>query len=195
MTKHVENIAAFGCPCVIALNVFETDTEQELAIVEEEAARIGLPIARSRAFSDGGAGAHELAEAVLDVPPASSLTRPLYPLGWDLRKKIVTVATRIYGAEGVAFSEAANRDLDRYEAHGFGDLPVCIAKTPSSLSHDAKLRNRPTGFMFPIEAVRLYAGAGYVMPLAGPILTMPGLPREPRAEAICVDREGRVHGL
>jgi formate--tetrahydrofolate ligase len=195
MVKHAENIAAFGCPCIIALNVFEGDTEQDLAIVEEEAARIGLPIARSRAFSDGGAGTHELAEAVLDVPPGSSLTRPLYPLDWELRKKIVTVATRIYGADSVTFSEAANRDLDRYETHGFGDLPICIAKTSSSLSHDSKLRNRPTGFVFPIEAVRLYAGAGYVMPLAGPILTMPGLPREPRAEAISVDRDGSVRGL
>jgi formate--tetrahydrofolate ligase len=195
MAKHAENIAAFGCPCVIGVNVFETDTEEELVVVEEEAARIGVPIARSRAYSAGGVGAHELAEAVLDVPKASSLTRPLYPLDWDLRKKILTVATQIYGAETATFSEAANRDIDRFEAHGFGDLPVCIAKTPSSLSHDPKLRNRPTGFALPIEAVRLYAGAGYVMPLAGPILTMPGLPRVPRAEAISIDDSGRVEGL
>jgi len=195
MAKHADNVAAFGCPCIIALNVFDSDAEEDLVVVEREAARLGIPIVRSYAHSRGSLGTLQLAEAVVDAAAAATLAKPLYPLDWDLRRKIEIVATRIYGADGVTFSDEANRELDRYEAHGFADLPVCIAKTPSSLSHDAKRRNRPTGFTLPIEEARLYAGAGYVMPLAGPILTMPGLPRVPRAESIFIDDQGHIRGL
>jgi formate--tetrahydrofolate ligase len=197
MAKHIENVRMVGCPCVVAINVFESDTDAEVAVIVEEAKRAGAAAAaRSEVHGRGGAGGEEVARALLSVlegPPAK--IEPLYPLDWDIRKKIHAVATRAYGAASVIYSEAANRRIDFYESKGYGKLPLCIAKTPSSLSHDAKEKNRPEGFAFPIEEVRLYAGAGYILPLAGSIMTMPGLPEVPAAEGMDIDADGTIRGL
>jgi formate--tetrahydrofolate ligase len=196
MAKHIENVRQVGCPCVVAINVFESDTEAEVAVIVEEAKRAGaVAAARSEVHGRGGAGGEELARAVIDALGQPSKVEPLYPLDWDLRKKIHAVATKAYGAADVSYSDAAKRRIDFYESLGYGKLPLCIAKTQSSLSHDAKLKNRPQGFTFPIEEVRLYAGAGYVLPIAGSIMTMPGLPDVPAAEAIDIDADGTIRGL
>jgi formate--tetrahydrofolate ligase len=196
MAKHIENVRMVGIPCVVAINVFDSDTEEEIAAIVEEAKRAGAAAAaRSEVHGKGGAGGEEVARALLAVLDQPSKLEPLYPLEWDIRKKIHAVATRAYGAADVSYSDAASRRIDRYESLGYGKLPLCIAKTQSSLSHDAKLMNRPTGFTFPIEEVRLYAGAGYILPIAGSIMTMPGLPEVPAAEAIDIDAEGTLRGL
>jgi formate--tetrahydrofolate ligase len=196
MAKHIENVRMVGCPAVVAINVFESDSDEEVAVIAEEATRAGAKAAaRSEVHARGGAGGEEVARAVLAVMDEATKIEPLYPLEWDLRQKIHAVATRAYGAASVAYSDAAHRRLDLYEARGYGKLPICIAKTPSSLSHDAKLLNRPEGFVFDVEEVRLYAGAGYVLPLAGSIMTMPGLPEVPAAESFDIDADGTMRGL
>ncbi len=196
MAKHIENVRMTGCPCVVAINVFDSDTEDEIKVIAEEATRAGaLAAARSEVHGRGGAGGEEVAKAIVRALEETAKVEPLYPLEWDVRKKIHAVATRAYGAASVAYSDAANRRIDLYESLGYGKLPLCIAKTPSSLSHDAKLKNRPEGFVFPIEEVRLYAGAGYILPLAGSIMTMPGLPEVPAAEGMDIDADGTIRGL
>jgi formate--tetrahydrofolate ligase len=196
MAKHIENVRMVGCPCVVAINVFDSDSEEEIAAIAEEAKRAGAVAAsRSEVHARGGAGGEDLARAVLAALDQRADVQPLYPLDWDIRKKIHAVATRAYGASGVAYSDAANRRIDFYESLGHGALPICVAKTPNSLSHDPKLLNRPADFVFPIEDVRLYAGAGYILPLAGSIMTMPGLPEVPSAEGIDIDADGTIRGL
>jgi formate--tetrahydrofolate ligase len=196
MAKHIENVRMVGCPCVVAINVFESDTDAEISVIVEEAKRAGaFAAARSEVHARGGAGGEDVARAVIAALEQPAKIEPLYPLDWDIKKKIHAVATRAYGAASVAYSDAANRRIDFYESRGHGKLPLCIAKTQSSLSHDAKLKNRPEGFVFPIEEVRLYAGAGYILPIAGSIMTMPGLPEVPAAEAIDIDADGTIRGL
>ncbi len=196
MAKHIENVRMLGVPCVVAVNVFESDSPEELRVIEEEAKNAGAhSAAPSRVHSGGGAGGEELAKAVLAAMETPASVKPLYPLEWDIRKKIGEIATKFYGAADVSYTDAANRRIDFYESLGYGQLPICIAKTPNSLSHDAKLKNRPEGFTFPITEVRLYAGAGYILPLAGTIMTMPGLPEVPAAEAIDIDASGKITGL
>ncbi len=193
--KHVENARLFGVTPVIAINVFGDDSASELAALDDCARAIGVPTARSEVHEKGGAGGEALARAVLDALAIAKPAIPIYELAWDLRRKLETVATRVYGAASVDLGEVAQRKLAALEARGFGALPVCIAKTPASLSHDPKLVNRPEGFTFPIDDVRLYAGAGYVLALAGHVLTMPGLPEKPGAESIGVDANGDVFGI
>ena len=193
--KHVENARAFGVACVVALNVFDDDEEDALRAIEDEARAMGAPCARSEVHARGGAGGEALARAVCDALVGAKRAEPLYALEWDLRRKIETIARRVYGADAVSFGAAAARAIDAFEALGYARLPICIAKTPASLSHDPKLLNRPEGFTFPIEEVRLYAGAGYVLPLAGAILTMPGLPARPGAESIGLDASGAIVGV
>jgi formate--tetrahydrofolate ligase len=196
MAKHIENVRMAGCPCVVAINVFDTDSVEEIAAIAEEAKRCGaIRVAKSEVHARGGAGGEELARAVLEALDHPASVEPLYPLEWDIRKKIHAVATRAYGAASVSYSDTANRRIDFYESLGHGSLPICVAKTPNSLSHDPKLLNRPEGFVFPIEEVRLYAGAGYILPLAGSIMTMPGLPDVPAAEGIDIDADGTIRGL
>jgi formate--tetrahydrofolate ligase len=195
LAKHIENVRGVGCPCVVAINVFDSDSEEELAVIEQEARRHGARVARSSVHANGAAGGEQLATAVLEALQERATVEPVYEFEWDVRRKIETVAKRFYGAAGVSFSDSAQHKLDLYESLGYGKLPICIAKTPMSLSHDPKLKNRPDGFVFPVEEVRLFAGAGYILPLAGSIMTMPGLPDVPAAETIDVDADGRIRGL
>ncbi|HYE89888.1 MAG TPA: formate--tetrahydrofolate ligase, partial [Terriglobales bacterium] len=195
LTKHVENVRHFGVPAVVALNHFTKDTDAEVQAVMDACAALGVPARLSRVWADGGAGGTEVAKAVLDAMNGASKFTVLYPDELPLEKKIETVATRIYGADGVNVLPAAAAKLKRFAEQGYGRLPVCMAKTQSSLSDDAKKLGRPRGFTVTIRDAKVAAGAGFVVAYAGDILTMPGLPKVPAAEAIDLDADGNVVGL
>ncbi|HEY6056516.1 MAG TPA: formate--tetrahydrofolate ligase [Candidatus Limnocylindrales bacterium] len=197
LAAQVANVAVFGVPVVVAINAYATDTAAELEAVGDVARAAGARAAVvSRHFSDGGAGATELAEAVWE---AAAIGAPrfgyLYPDDIPLAEKIEAIALRIYGAAGVDVLPAAARALARFEEQGFGRLPICMAKTQYSLSHDPSLLGRPTGFRVPIREARLNAGAGFITALLGEMRTMPGLPSRPGGEAIDIDADGNVVGL
>jgi formate--tetrahydrofolate ligase len=197
LVKQIENVMAYGVPVVVAINVFPTDTADEIEAVREVAMAAGARDAVvARHFTDGGAGAEDLARAVWAAAEAGAPDFALlYPDDMPLRDKIETIATRIYGADGVDYLPAAAKSLKLYEDMGFGHLPVCVAKTQYSLSHDAKLLGRPTGFRLPIREVKLSAGAGFVTPIAGDMRTMPGLNSKPGGERIDLDDDGNIVGL
>jgi formate--tetrahydrofolate ligase len=197
LAKQIENVLAFHVPVVAAVNAYPTDTPAETAAVQEVALAAGARSAVvSRHFNDGGAGAEDLARAVWDAAQDGAPDfRLLYPDDASLLDKIEAIAVRIYGASGVDVLPTAAKALASYEAMGFGKLPVCMAKTQYSLSHDPALKGRPTGFRVPIRDVRLSAGAGFVTPLLGEMRTMPGLPSKPGGEKIDVDADGNIVGL
>lgn len=196
LEKHVENIRKFGLPVIVAINRFPADTEAELQLLEEKCRQLGVPVALTEVWAKGGEGGLALAEGVLRLlEEEKSDFNFLYELDLPLREKIEKIAREIYGAEGVDFSSTAERQLDRYEELGYGNLPVCMAKTQNSLSDNPALKGRPEGFRITVREVNLSAGAGFVVPLTGPILTMPGLPAKPAAESIDIDEEGNITGL
>ncbi|MGI8829395.1 MAG: formate--tetrahydrofolate ligase, partial [Candidatus Limnocylindria bacterium] len=197
LAKQIENVLAFNVPVVVAINVFPTDTPAEIEAVREAALAAGARDAViATHFTDGGAGAEALAASVWETAQVGAPDfRFLYPDEAPLIEKIETVARTMYGADGVDLAPAAAKALRRYETLGFGHLPVCMAKTQSSLSHDPALRGRPTGFRVPIRDVALSAGAGFITPLVGDIRTMPGLPARPGGENIEIDSDGNVIGL
>ena len=193
--RHIENMKdGFGLPVVVAVNAFPTDTAEEQAIVSDYCAGMGVKCVLSEVFAKGGEGGKALAEAVL----ASLEDRPIqftYSLEASLREKIEAVAGKIYRADGVDYSPAAARTLDELTAMGYGNLPVCIAKTQYSFSDNAALKAAPTGFRMNVREVRLAAGAGFVVVICGSIMTMPGLPKTPAAVSIDVTDDGRITGL
>jgi formyltetrahydrofolate synthetase len=197
LAKQVENVLLFGVPAVVAINAFPTDTPAEVEAVREVALAAGARDAVvANHWASGGAGAEALAEAVWAAANDGSADfRLLYPDDMPLAAKIETIATKVYGADGVDFSPAAAKQLAQYESLGFGRLPICMAKSQYSLSHDPSLKGRPTGFRVPIREVRLSAGAGFVTPLAGEMRTMPGLPSRPGGENIDIDADGEIVGL
>ena len=196
LAKHIENVRLFGLPAVVAINRFDSDTPEEIEAVRSAAMAAGAFAAvPADVWGRGGDGGRELAEAVLKACDTPSRFRLLYPLEMDLEKKVETIATRVYGAGGVSWSDAARRQLEFMRREGFERLPICMAKTPLSLSHDPKLKGRPEGFTLPISEVRVAAGAGFVYPLAGNIMTMPGLSPSPAAERIDLEPDGGVQGL
>ena len=184
LRKQVENIQMHGVTPVIAINAFPGDHESEHQAIREIAADLGVRVAVAKHFSDGGAGATELAEAVAEAADEKSEFKLLYPNEASLREKIETVASKVYGADGVSYSTLANKQLDTYEKNGFGDLPVCIAKTHLSISSDPTLKGAPTGWTLPVREVRASVGAGFVYPICGDMRTMPGLGRHPAAHRI-----------
>ena len=193
---HIENITEkFRLPAVVAVNRFPTDTEAELALVRRRCEERGVNVALSEVWAKGGEGGLELADEVLRLTEEPHRFRMMYDDETPLRGKVEAVAREIYGADGVDFLPTAAAELDRLSALGFGRLPVCIAKTQYSLSDNPSLLGRPTGFRITVKAVRLSAGAGFVVVLTGDIMTMPGLPRVPAAENIDVDDDGRITGL
>jgi len=196
LEKHIENMQAFGFQPVVSINLFHTDTPEELAVVESFCQGCGVRVARSDAYARGGEGVEDVARAVMEVV-AHGPTRPhfLYPLDMDPEEKITTIAKRLYGARGVAFDGKARVDLDRARHMGLAHLPVCIAKTQNSLSDDPARLGRPEGFEVTVREVRLATGAGFLVAIAGNILTMPGLPKVPAALSIDVDEQGRAKGL
>ena len=197
LAKQVENIRAFNVPTVVAINAFPTDTAGEVAAIQEVARAAGARDAVvTTHWAEGGRGAEPLARAVWAAAEEGAPDfRLLYPDDAPLRDKIEAIATRIYGAAGVEYQPAAAKALRLYEELGFGGLPVCMAKTQYSLSHDATLKGRPSGFVLPIREVRLSAGAGFITPLCGEMRTMPGLPSKPGGENIDIDAEGNIVGL
>jgi formate--tetrahydrofolate ligase len=197
LAAQIENVLVFHVPVVVAINHFPGDTDAEVAAIREVALAAGArDVVVSRHFADGGAGAEDLARAVWSAAEEGAPDfRLLYPDDLPLREKIETVAVRIYGARGVDELPAATKALKLYEELGFGNLPVCVAKTHLSLSHDPSLKGRPSGFRVPIREVRLSAGAGFVTPLLGEMRTMPGLPSHPAGENIDIDADGNIVGL
>jgi formate--tetrahydrofolate ligase len=196
LAKHVENMKLFGVPAVVAINRFESDSPEEIAAVRKAALEAGaLAAVPVEVWAKGGEGGLELGEAVLKACEIPSRFKPLYELDRSIEEKIETIATKVYGAAGVSYSDRAKERIAFLRREGFEGLPICMAKTPLSLSHDPKLKGRPTGFTMPIEEVRIAAGAGFIYPLVGSIMTMPGLPPKPAAETIDLDDAGLVHGL
>ncbi len=196
LEKHIENVRQFGLPVVIAINAFTSDTDAEMRVVEQLAQRLGVRVARASHWADGGAGAIELAHTVLDMLENDAANfRLLYPDEMPLFEKIQTVCQRIYGATDVVADRTIRKKLEQFESLGFGHFPVCMAKTQYSFSTDPTARGRPTHFEVPIREVRLAAGAEFIVALTGDIMTMPGLPKMPAAEAIDLDDDGNVVGL
>jgi formyltetrahydrofolate synthetase len=193
---HIENAKRYGIPVVVAVNVFADDTDAEIDMVckysMEQGAHNAVP---TRHFPDGGAGAKQLAEAVVEACDEPSDFEFLYPLDWSIKEKIEHIATEIYGADGVEYEPKAEEQIEDYERSGFGDLPICMAKTHLSLSHDPKLKGRPTGFTVPIREVRASVGAGFIYPLVGSMSTMPGLATRPAFMDIDIDEDGEIVGL
>ena len=194
VARHVEVVESLGIPAVVAINVFPDDAEEDLAALESTAAERGIPVARSTAHRDGGEGATALAELVRERAGTGSFA-PLYDLDASLREKVETVAREVYGADGVEYVDGAADDLDRIEAWGYGDLPVCVSKTPYSFSDDASLTGVPEGWTLTVREASPSAGAGFVVVKTADVMTMPGLPAEPAAEHIDVDADGNVTGL
>lgn len=193
---HIENIAKFGLPAVVAVNKFITDTDEEIQLLQKLCKENGSTAVLSEGWGKGGEGTKELAKVVAEIADSGKPDfHPLYDLELPLADKIKKIATEIYRAKDVSIDAAALKKLKTYEEQGYGNLPVCIAKTQNSISHDPKLIGAPSGFTFPIRDVQLYAGAGFVVALAGDIMTMPGLPKAPAALNIDVDDNGVITGL
>ncbi len=194
LAKHIENINSFGIPAVVASNRFLTDTEEELKAIEEECAKLGAAFAPASIFAEGGKGGYVLADKVLSMMKDTS-PRYTYELEDPFEDKIRKVATKIYGASDIDILPEAQSKIDEFTAQGYGDLPVCIAKTQYSLSDDPKALGRPEGFTLTVRDVYLSAGAGYLVVLTGSIVTMPGLPPHPAAMDIDIDNDGNISGL
>ena len=196
LAKQIENVTMFGVPAVVAINSFPTDTTAEVEAIREVALEAGADDAVvATHFTDGGRGAADLANAVWAAASRGSQFQLLYPDDAPLGEKILTIATKVYGAAGIELLPAAKKALKLYEDLGFGRLPVCMAKTQYSLSHDAALKGRPSGFTVTVRDIRLSAGAGFITPLLGEMRTMPGLPSRPGGEKIDIDANGNIVGL
>ena len=195
LRKQLENMRIHGCTPVVAINVFPEDHAADIAAIGEIAAEYDARYAVTTHFADGGPGATELAEAVAEAAEEPSDFSVLYPDDASLKEKIETVATRVYGADGVEYSGTANKQLATYTEAGFGNLPVCIAKTHLSISSDPTLKGAPTGWTLPVREVRASVGAGFVYPICGDMRTMPGLGRVPSAKSIDIDADGNIVGL
>jgi len=197
LAAHIENVQKFGIPAVVAVNRFPTDTDAEVELVKKMAQQAGAEEAvMSDHWTEGGDGAMELAEAVVAACEKPSDFKFLYPLDWPIKQKIEKIAGDIYGADGVNFEPLAEQQIAKFEEAGFGKLPICMAKTHLSLSHEAGLKGRPTGFTVPVREARASVGAGFIYPLLGTMRTMPGLPSKPAFMDVDIDFEtGKVVGL
>lgn len=199
LKAHVENMHKFGVPVVVAINRFGTDTDAELQVVDSCCKELGVSYALSEVFGKGGEGGMELAQTVCDViekcEGCQTHFAPIYPDDCPIEEKIETIASQIYGADGVIFTKQAQKSLQEIRALGGDSMPVCIAKTQYSLSDDPSLLGRPSGFRITIRDLKLSSGAGFVVAYAGDIMTMPGLPKVPAAEKIDVDENTVIHGL
>jgi formate--tetrahydrofolate ligase len=196
LERHIENARLFGVPVVVAINRFTTDTEAEFNVIVERAKAAGAGwVTHSNVWAEGGKGGVELAEAVVEACEAPKKFRFLYELDWPIKKKIETIATRMYGAGKVTYEKEAEQAIERYTRLGFDKLPICMAKTHLSLTHDPAVKGAPSGYTFPVRDVRASVGAGFLYPLCGMMRTMPGLPTIPAGEKVDIGPDGRVVGL
>ncbi len=195
LEKHVENMQSYGVPVVVAVNAFPTDTKEELDFITKRLATIGVPVVESDIWAEGGKGGIELAKAVLDACERPSNFHVLYDAALSPKQKILQIAQKIYGADDVVYTDKAEKDLKRIHDLGKDDLLICMAKTQASISDDPTKIGRPTDFKVTVREVRLSAGAGFIIPVTGTIMTMPGLPKRPAACNIDVDNSGKVSGL
>jgi len=196
LLRHIENVRKFGVPVTVAINHFTADTEAETGVIVEGCRQVGVHAHLCRHWADGGKGAQSLAKDVIELANSGAGDfKALYPADMKLTEKIRTIAREIYRAADVSLSPDAEKKLKQYETDGFGNLPVCMAKTQYSFTAEPDVRGAPSGFILPVRDVRLSAGAGFVVALCGDLMTMPGLPREPAAYRIRVDAQGNVEGL
>jgi len=196
LAKHIENARLFGVPVVVAVNRFTQDTEREIQLIREKAVAAGAEGAYlSEVWAKGGEGGVELAEAVAAACEKATSFKLLYPDDAPIKEKIEAIATKVYGADGVDYDRVAEQKIEAFTKWGLGKLPICMAKTHLSLSHDSSLKGRPRGFRVPVRDVRPSAGAGFLFPLLGSFTTMPGLPSRPAAVDVDVDEEGKIVGL
>ena len=196
LARHVENLGKFGLPVVVAVNHFTSDTDAEFAAIKDGMAALGVEAISCRHWADGGAGAEPLARAVMHrIETGKTTYKPLYPLELKLADKIRTIAKEIYRAADISIPDAVARRLKAFEDAGFGNVPICIAKTQYSFTSDPTVMGAPTGHTLPVREVRLSAGAGFVVAICGDVMTMPGLPRVPAAESIHLREDGEIEGL
>lgn len=196
LEKHVENILAFGIQPVVAINRFTSDSDEELNILKDRCKYIDVPASVADVWGKGGEGSMELAEIVCNIAKnCKNKYKPTYDWNWDIPKKVETIAKNIYGAKAVQFTSRANADLEKIKKLGLDKLPICMAKTQKSLSDDPKLLGRPENFLITVREIEIAAGAGFVIPITGEIMRMPGLPVIPAAEKIDVDENGNITGL
>ena len=196
LLKHVENITkVFGLPCVVAINRFTQDTDAELELIRSKCAELGVNVAMSEVWGKGGDGGIELAEEVLRLSEQPHTFRFAYELNQSIKAKIEEIVRRVYGGAGVNYSKDAAKSIATLESLGYGELPICMAKTQYSLSDDASKLGRPEGFTITVDTVKVSAGAGFIVVQTGNIMTMPGLPKVPAAERIDIDADGKITGL
>jgi formate--tetrahydrofolate ligase len=195
VAKHVENIRLFGVPVVIAINRRANDSEKDIERMRKQCENLRAPCILSEVWEKGGKGGKTLAKAVIEASKGKTNFKPLYDLNASLKDKIETIAVRIYGADGVNWTEKAQADLELLTSIGMGNVPVCIAKTQYSLSDDPKVYGRPRGFKITVRELKPSAGAGFVVAFTGDIMTMPGLPKHPAAENMDISEEGKIKGL
>ena len=196
LEKHIENVGQFGVPCVVAINKFTTDTPAEIETISELAKKAGAEsIVESDVWAKGGKGGAAMAEAVVEACEKKGNFKLLYKDSASIKEKIETIATKVYGAKDVQYEALAEKKIKNFTAKGFDKLPLCMAKTHLSLSHDPKLKGRPKGFTLPVRDVRASVGAGFLYPLCGTMRTMPGLPTHPAGEKVDIDKDGNVVGL
>jgi len=195
LDKHIESVDQFGKHPVVALNRFHSDTDAEIRLVRERAAQHKVRFAESRHFAEGGPGATDLAREVMSAAKNASDYRTLYDLDIPVIEKIKAVSRGMYGADDVAFTKEAEKDLKRIEDLGFGSLPICIAKAPSSLSDDPALHGRPRDFQVTVRNIQINSGAGFLVVLTGDIMRMPGLPKKPLAQSVKFHPDGSIEGI
>lgn len=196
LEKHIENVAKFGVPSVVAINKFPTDTQAEVDLVFEKVKALGAEVAISDVWAAGGEGGIELAKKVIEVVEnKESNFKPLYDVELSIKEKITKIAKEVYGAEGVTFTKGAEKMIKTLEGLGLDKMPICMAKTQYSLSDDATLLGRPTGFTITVRELRLSAGAGFIVALTGEVMTMPGLPKVPAANKMDILPDGTIVGL
>jgi formate--tetrahydrofolate ligase len=196
LEKHIENILAFDIRPVVAINKFASDTDEELNLIKERCKELGVQASIADVWGKGGEGSMELAEIVCDLTKScKNRYKPTYDWNWDIPKKVETIAKNIYGAKAVEFTAKAKDDLEKIQKLGLDKLPVCMAKTQNSLSDNPKLLGRPENFLLTVREIEIAAGAGFVIPITGEIMRMPGLPNVPAAENVDVDDNGNITGL
>lgn len=196
LEKHIENIAKYNLPSVVAINAFPTDSEAELQLLKDTCSKMGVDVAISKVWEKGADGGIELAEKLLEILDTKEANyQPLYDLNLSIKEKIETIAKEIYGADGVAFDKKVLTKMKKYEAQGLADLPICVAKTQYSLSDQPTLLGRPSGFTVKINDLIPSAGAGFLVAISGSIMRMPGLPKRPAAVNMDIDKDGKIVGL